>query len=209
MAFDLTSFARLRPFLYHLTAFDNLSRLKRTKTLYSAKALAEQANRLDVLDARRPTHEAIVIEGETVFIRDQRPLYKGNMRLTDHWSFSQFLSSLNDRVFFWPGDETRPIAYGRRHFERYAQEHYAILRLPFASVIRANTNALPLFSKCNSGSPRWSRGVAGDRGPNTFVKSSEASFRPASVVEVTFIGSVFLPETTEWAPTPIGPWSIL
>jgi hypothetical protein len=209
MAFDFASFARLRPYLYHLTSFENLARLQRTKTLYSARALAEQANRFDVLEARRPTHEAIVIDGEMVFIRDQRPLHKGNMRLMGQWSFEQFLSSLNDRVFFWPGDETRPISYGRRHFERYEQEDSAILRLRFASLVEANPNALPLFSKCNSGSPRWSRGVAGDRGPHTFVKASEASFGPANVVEVTFLRSVVLPETTEWASTIAGPWSTL
>jgi hypothetical protein len=112
-------------------------------------------------------------------------------------------------VFFWPGTADGPIAYGVRHFGRYAPEQPAILRIPTGSLIAANPDIELRFSRCNSGSPRWSRGIPGKRGDNTFQSSDAFSLGPTRVVEVTVRGSVVLPQDTSRGPHPAGPWTPL
>lgn len=209
MSIDLAAFSSLRPYLYHLTAAENLQRIKRTRSLESAAVLADQAHNPDLVGTRRRAHVVVHIDGEAIIIRDQAPLHEGNMELESGWTFEQFVRHLNQRVFFWPGNEAGPISYGRRHFSRYAPENTVIIRIPFCPLIKANPTATPLFSRCNSGSPRWSRGVAGSRGPNTFASASAAGFRAAQVVEVTFVDRVQLPDGSVWSYELAGSWNSL
>jgi hypothetical protein len=184
-------------------------RIRRTRCLESAAILARHAGRVDLLDARRREHVAVTVDGETVLLRDQAPLHAGNMQLDPGWNFAQFVRHLNDRVFFWPGSAGGPISYGLRHFGRYAPEAPKILRVPFDSLIAANPHLELLFCRYNSGSPRWSRGVAAPRGSTTFVSSTDAAFRPAQVVEVTALHHVQLPSDTAHGQLPQGPWNPL
>lgn len=207
MSFTLSEFARVRPFLFHLTARANLPRILRTRRLESTAALATRAQRPELLTTRRRGHVSVQVDGETVLIRDQAPLHLGNMRLESGWTFAQFVAHLNARVFFWPGGPDGPIDYGRRHFARYVEELPTLLRVPFASALRANPGLVPEFCKCNSGSPRWSRGVPGPRGSTTFVPADAAAFRASQVVEVTMRGHVHLPDDAAWAHDLAGPWT--
>ncbi len=206
MAFTLTEFGTLRPFLFHLTAAANLPRIQRTGRLESAAQLAQQAGRGELLDARRRAHVPLTLGDETVWLRDQAPLHQGNMALDDGWTFAQFVAHLNARVFFWPGGPHGPIDYGARHFGRYAAEAPVLLRVRVASLIGANADLDLQFSRCNSGSPRYNRGVAGPRGGQTFRPARDAAFQPRQVVEVTAPGSVRLPDDSEWGTTLSGPW---
>lgn len=209
MPFSTADFAQVRPYLYHLTATWNLPRIRRTRRLESAAVLARQAGRPDLIEARRRDHVELSVHGEQVSLRDQAPLHAGNMRLDPMWSFAQFVRHLNERVFFWPGTLAGPISYGMRHFGRYEIEQPSILRVRFTSLLEENPDLEPRFCRYNSGSPRWNRGVASPRGESTFVPAAEASFRPAQVVEVTAVGSVILPEDTQWGAVPAGPWQRL
>jgi hypothetical protein len=209
MAFTLDAVARLRPFLYHLTDWQNVPRIRRMRMLESATALATAAGRADVIAARRRGHVQLALEEEAVLLRDQAPLHVGNMRLDDGWTFEGFVRHLNDRVFFWPGTAAGPIDYGVRHYERYAAEHPALLRVPFRALLAANPTAEPQFCRYNSGSPRWSRGVAAPRGSATFVTAAVAQFSAAQVVEVTVPGSIVLPVDTMIGGQPTGPWEPL
>src|SRR5262245_33659079 len=128
MPFSLFQFAARSPFLFHLTDPRNLSRIQRDRRMLAAEALCRQANRAEILRSRRTGHEEISINGESVFIRDQAPLYKGKMQLVGGWTFEQFLASLNERVFFWPSrGNGRPIASGINHFGRYRPEHPVLM----------------------------------------------------------------------------------
>lgn len=207
MPIDLAIFGRLRPYLYHLTDERNLARIRRTRVLESAGSLASRAGLTEILDRRRREHRPILIDDEIVILRDQAPLHEGNMRLDEGWDFPRLVRHINDRVFFWPGGADGPISYGLRHFGRYESESPAIIRVRFDSFLDVNSGQQLRFSKCNSGSPRWSRGIPGSRGANTFVPPEEASFRPAHVVEVTVCGEVVLPDDTEIGARPGGPWS--
>ncbi len=144
-------------------------------------------------------------------MRDQAPLYAGNMTLDPGWSFRDFVEELNSRVFFWPGGASGPTAYGVRHHARYREkrESLAILRVATQSLMSANPRSDPGFCRFNSGSPRCSRGRKSPRGGETFQLASEFEGVPSKVVELTFKRHVTLPDDTDWGPSPTGPWTAL
>ncbi len=206
MSFSLQEYQRIRPFLYHLTAKENLTRIARTMALESAERLANAAGRARDLDAKRPETCELKVGGEVVLLRDQSPLHQGNLRLEGGWCFSDLLACLNERVFLWAGREIGPISYGDRHYQRYESERPVILRIAFDELMAADPSVEPLFAKYNSGSPRCSNGIPSPRGPSTFVSADVAPFRPSQVVEVTFLGMVHLPVSTQVGNCPSGPW---
>ena len=206
MPFDPQAFASLRPYLFHLTARSNVARIRIGRRLYSMVVLARKGGRSDLLDVRRREHVRVAVEGKVVHIRDQVPLHERNMLLENGWTFARFVRHLNERVFFWPGGASGPIAYGLRHFGRYAQERPALLRVPTEELFAANPEAQLLYCRYNSGSPRWSRGMPSPRGSSTFLPATKAPFTAASVVEVAIIGTVRLPRRTQQSGNPGGPW---
>lgn len=193
MPFDVGHFAALRPHLYHLTAVENVARIEVARMIESAAELMRAAGDLTYLRQKRHSHIRLEVDGTVVVIRDQSPLYEGNIDLQGGWSFEDVIESLNDRVFFWPGRLTGPNDYGERHFERYRDEDPAIVRVNTALVVGCNENAEPEFCKYNSGSPRCSGGNRIPRGPATFVTAAAATFLASQVVEVTFPKGVLLP----------------
>lgn len=206
---QIENFITARPYLYHLTAQSNLKRIVSTRSLESTARLAQAAARPDLLRVRRKAHELLELDGERVTIRDQAPLHRGNMQLTDGWTYEDFIAYLNQRVFFWPGTAKGPIAYGMRHFERYRAEQPTILRVSTNSLVASNASALLTFSTCNSGSPRYNGGNPAKRGPNTFIPTDGAAFTPGRVVEVTVEGSVALPPDTEYGNSDGERWTLL
>lgn len=200
--------ARLRPYLYHLTAARNIPRIQRTGRLNSAAELFEAARRPDLIRVRRRQHEVVLVDGEQVVIRDQTPLHRGNVGLQPDWEFEDLIEMLNQQVFFWPGGPASPIAYGVRHFERYSAEDTRIIRVSLPDLVSANRHAEPSVCRYNSGSPRCNAGRPSPRSADTFVPLSKSTLRPAQVVEVTLSPSAELPVTavvtqslsTAWEP---------
>ena len=191
-------FAESRPYLYHLTDRSNLDHIRETKTLFPAATLMERAGRTELLRVRRHGYERVTIGKTVILLRDQAPLHRGNLRLPNGFSFEDFVESLNQRVFFWPGTAAGPISYGLRHFERYRQESPVLLRIDYRSLLLANSSAVPLYCRYNSGSPRCSDGRKSPRGPDTFVSTVDFDGTPSQVVEVTFSSDVDLPTHTEF-----------
>jgi hypothetical protein len=203
---DVDRYAEVRPYVYHLTDESNLDRIGKEKGLSCAAVLMKRARRTDLLRTRRQGHKPIEVDGSTVSLRDQKPLFRGNMKLTGEFTFEDFVEALNARVFFWPGKDDGPIPPGKNHFARYASERPALLRCQFQSLMFANPSLEPLFCPYNSGAPRVVNGRKSPRGPGTFLKACDFP-RPASrVVEVTFIGKVVLPRDAELGRGPLGPW---
>jgi hypothetical protein len=204
MAFTFAHLCSTRPFLYHLTATSNLTRLRQTRVWLSAAALAKLATPSTQLVARRSASLELQIGGGPVHIRDQAPLHAGNIAFEAGWSFADLLLDLNRRVFFWPGTAKGPIAYGLRHFERYQNDDIRILRVP--------TEVMPTsveVSFYNSGSPRCSGGLGSPRGPSTFRSLADADLPPSRVVEATWLDAVDVPSVAEQASSPDGPWHLL
>jgi hypothetical protein len=205
----LHNFAATRPYVYHLTAADNLIRICETARLESAASLMSQAGRSELLRRRRPEHTSFRLDSHEVILRDQAPLHAGNIAFGDLWTLEDLVETLNHLVFFWPGIAGGPSEYGRRHFERYRTEGPALLRIPTNAILAGNLDNEPLFCRYNSGSPRYSGGRASPRGPNTFVRAAEFNGGPRAVVEVTFRNGLSLPPETEYGFAPAGPWSLL
>ena len=207
MAIDIKDIIRLRPFLFHLTDSRNVERILRTQILEPASQIMSLAGRDDLAAVKRAAHVKVCVAGDDIFLRDQAPLYAGNMKLPSAWKFDTFVRSLNTRVFFWPGLASGPIDYGVRHFNRYQAETPTILRIRLESLLDVNRGIGLEVCRYNSGSPRWSRGVPAPRGPSTFVDPAKADFSAAQIVEITVAAPVKLPSDTEIGTAPTGPWT--
>jgi len=199
MGFAIEEFVHRRPFLFHLTTRENFSGVRRDRVLKSASELAP--GRSELLESRRAEDSIIRVNGGPVMLRDQSPLHRNNMRLEGGWTFERFLREINGKVFFWAGTLNGPNPYGIRHYARYRSGAPIMIRTPTPHEAGSMR-----FCKYNSGSPRYSGGVAPPRGPSTFVRGEDASFRVCDVVEVVFDRFFPLPDGTEFAPRPSGPW---
>jgi len=209
MSFTIDAYSKTRPFLYHLAFRHNLKRIRNTKRLESAASLLVAAARQSDLRNQRRTTLPITVGESRVLLRDQAPLHEGNIGFTGEWTFEDLLEDLNSRVFFWPGSQRGPNEYGVRHFEHYAAEHPVMIRVPFDSLRDRNPDRIPLFTKYNTGSPRYSGGRPSPRGPDTFLPAEQCTFPPSKVVEVTFLESVMLPNDSQFSNHPSGPWASL
>jgi hypothetical protein len=206
VAFSLESYARIRPFLYHTTAPDNLARIRATGQLESAGRIRADTPAGPGPRLRRKETLPVITRGGVVLIRDQAPLHEGNITFTGGWGMATLLEELDRRVFFWPGTEKGPIDYGLRHFLRYRSHGVKVLRVSFQAILRRNPGAVPYFSRFNSGSPRFVNGRPSPRGADTFQRSEQCDYAPGRVVEVTFLDCVLLPYDTEVSDHIIGPW---
>ncbi len=126
------------------------------------------------------------------------------MSLKGGWQLVNLIDVLNSLVFFWPGKFDKPIDYGVRHYNRYAEENPKIIRMKSADLFSANL--APLFCAFNSGSPRCTGGKGSPRGTDTFVTAAAFPKTASGVVELTFKGSVHLPASAEIAGDVSGPW---
>jgi len=189
----LDQFCRLRPFVYHLTAADNVSLIRQAGRLYSAAKMLRAANR--DADVRRVRREQARIQhgGVLVSLRDQQPLRAKNCALSGLWSFDDLVEHLNDHVYFWPGNESRPISSGLNHFKRYKSEDAVVLKIQTSALFLSNPAAVPLFSRFNSGAPRWSGGKPSPRGPDLFMPAASFNGSPAEVIELVFRDEITLP----------------
>lgn len=206
---SLDSYSLSRPYLFHLTHRANVDFLRKTGSLLPAAILMERSGRNDLLRARRPDPIPVSVGAGVVWLRDQGPLYKGNVKLSNGYIFEDLVENLNRRIFFWPGTAAGPSSYGKRHFERYQEEKPVILRIRFEALLEANPIATPRYCRYNSGSPRCSNGEKSPRGPGTFVLAAEFNETPSKVVEVTFDTEIRLPANTEFGDRPEGPWKRL
>ena len=168
MPFTLDRFIELRPFLFHLTATDNLNRIVEVRVLQPAKELLAIGGWSTPQTAPRRAHKPVEIDGHTVWIRDQRPLHAGHIAFDEGWDLPRFLSHVDAHVFFWPGTELGPIKAGLNHFDTYAHERPALLRVSTRDLFAANPGLEPLFSRYNSGAPRTVNGRKSPRGSRTY-----------------------------------------
>lgn len=177
--------------------------------LESAIQIFGNAGKTELSRVRRRGHREIEVDGEIIRVRDQDPLHCGNVRLAPGWSFEDLIFYLNGYVFFWPGTHAGPSPYGERHYERYAHEKPAVLRVATRELIAANPANQIAFSAYNTGAPRCTMGKGSPRGLRTFGFASDFEFPPTRVVEAAFQSQVQLPCSTEIAGSPNGPWAQL
>jgi hypothetical protein len=208
MGFQIDEFINLRPFLYHLTAQENLVRLRACRAMVPAGELMKRAGQIDLLRVRRKGHEVIEVGGQRISLRDQKPLQSKNIALPKGYTFEDFVESLNSRSFFWPGKADWLVPSGAAHFKHYEKEAPVIIRVQTQSLIEANPHVVPLFCRCNSGATGC-YGRKSPRGPDTFLSAAEFKGTASNVVEVTFDNEIALPVDTEYGRHPGGPWQRL
>jgi hypothetical protein len=206
MAFVLDHFLTIRPYLFHLTAQGTLNRIVATRALEPASRLQQVNGQAPLRLSPRRQHLRLEIDGHTVWIRDQQPLRAGHIAFDAGWDLRRLLAHLDGHVFFWPGGEDGPIPVGQHHFERYAAERPALLRIPTTSLLTANPCLQPLFCRFNSGAPRTVLGRRSPRGSATFVHAEAFPGRASQVQEVVFTQPVRLPRGTQLGSDYRGPW---
>ncbi len=206
MGFELERLLTLRPWLYHLTSSTNVRLLRSSRRLVSAAQIFREAGRVEEVHLIRRGPRHVLWQDATVTVCDQDAFRPGHIRLQGGLTIADVLELLNRRVYFWPGDGDGPIKSGMNHFERYRGSKPSILRMPFDAPLKANPKALPELCAFNSGAPRTSQGQKTPRGNATFLKSTAFPRPPSSVIEVTFVGEMTLPETVEIGRSPTGPW---
>jgi hypothetical protein len=203
MSIDIDRFARLRPYLYHLTARSNVASIARSRRLLCTSAMLEKATTSQVRnEVRRLAIERIQTPNGVVTIRDQSPLHSGHIEFESGWDMNRFVSHVNKHVFTWPGSERGPIRPGLNHYARYAAEAPLLLRFPTSHAAIHG----PKFCRFNSGAPRCSGGKHSPRGSATYVTAAEFQGALSEVVEVVFEQSLDLPVDVEYAETYDGPW---
>jgi hypothetical protein len=202
--FHLEGYVALRPYLYHTLLRSNVPALQASRRLYSANALRRLANDESSFGERRRSRLRLLLPFGNVDVQDHAPLYESNIELQGGWTFRRLIEEIDDRVFFWPGDERGPTDYGRRHFDQYQAEALQ-LRVPFR-LMYESAEPKPEFCRFNSGSPRCVGGRKSPRGPDTFRPYARTDYSAGQVVEVTFRESVLLPEETQAATQARGPW---
>lgn len=204
MPFSHTDFAAKFPYVFHLTARCNLTKIAHDRKLNCASTFLSVPKRR----LKRREHLQVVIDDHTISIRDQAPLYEGNVALSPGTTFADFVNLLNERIFFWPGNDT-PIPSGRNHFARYAHENPVILRIPTEDLFAANTASHIEFCKYNSGAPRCNRGQKSPRGPETFLPADTFPHAVRAVCEVTLRPAAVLPATTQVGNISLTEWQAL
>jgi hypothetical protein len=197
LAFDISKFIALRPFLFHFSNHANVPRLQKLRCIQPAEDLLRTAGEEKLASQRRTKSIRLIIDGETIVITDQLPLVFSNAALTSNWTEKDFVAYLNQHVYFWPGDANGPIKRGSRFYGHYLKSQLAILRVSSASLLAVNSSQTPLFCPFNSGAPRKQAGNGVPRGPDLFLPAVKFPRAAGGVVEVVFRCAVRLPETTE------------
>jgi hypothetical protein len=201
----IEEFLQTWPYLYHMTKSHNLIAIFTYRKLFTADYLLRGANMADMVSLRRSEEILVDLGFFSAVIRNQQPLDPDYLELDLGLSLSDYIRTLNRRVFFWPGTEIGPIKDGERMALR-ENGTGVILRAPTASILEYNHHILPWFSPYNTGVAWLENGKKSYRGDKSFLLC-EQYIEPANkITEVSFEGIVNLPSHTLIASSLRGPW---
>ena len=169
---NLDQLLTLYPRLYHMAqegSWPAISRhgLMTTSQLVAASSAPADA-RAAITGQRRPRSVAIQCPDlGTVMIRDQAPLREQFLVLTDGMAPGQWLSILNNRVFFWLHPDRLTDLLNARRYRSHAHD---VITVDTASLIAAHSDRVRL-SPVNSGATLYPNATA--RGPHTFMRVAD------------------------------------
>jgi len=208
---DIEKFINKNEFIYHLTDNRNWNTIREDRLLLSAESIVNRSNldveeKASILNNRRPFHKMVIIDGESYFLRDQKPISEKNLNkcLTEGWTSANFIFLLNSRIFFWPN-----LKRLWSHYNRYSNENPIILKVPTRVLLEINDQAE--FCRLNSGATRsnsYLNGAPPSRGEGTFLVAHSFPFSVGSVAEVTFPDQCQLPYNIYIGNNPAGPWNV-
>lgn len=210
----LQDWHRLRPYLYHFAPLRNIREVIRRREMLSATRIVQLALSYDptqlaepevFLSTPRNSSFPLRIgreEADLFVLNDQLPMTRGNCFANLDCTPQEFVATLNNLVFFWPGNAEGPRTKGRHASSfrsRYPQ--FAAIRFRFADV--HNRIATLKFCGCNSGAPQQRDRIR--RSPAIFRSFDEPAI-VGQAVEVVAEGNLRLPETVEYREHSQSPW---
>lgn len=182
------------PVLHHMAEYDSWPRIQRIGLRTTEQLVDECDPDPWTRDAilRRPRTESFELEHPVVgavTIRDQRPLFLHNLKLTDV-TLEGFLELLNNRIFMW----THPQRLERLLAARaYRHTRHDVLVLDTASIVAACSDRVRLTGM-NTGATIFPSSPP--RGAESFMTVTEFPFtarrKPLvdNVVELCVVGGV-------------------
>jgi hypothetical protein len=191
---------------YHVTAALNLRSIRRSRILLPAETLFRSLDRRDLLSRRRTRDVRLRLQGQEILVRNQAPLDPESIDLGSTETFEDYVACLNAHVFFWPGTASGPTPDGTRMFLRTEGVTSAMIRVPSRSLLEVNEGSLVHVSTCNTGASWVVAGKKSRRGVDVFQRTECFSESPARIAEISFRGSVSLPDDSECSTGFRGPW---
>ena len=95
---EVNRLIQLRPFLFHLTARENLAGIRAGGFLKPASHWLRMADRGGEIRLKRLGALKMFVDGHRVVVRDQSPLAAGHIAFDEGWDLARLVEALNDRV---------------------------------------------------------------------------------------------------------------
>lgn len=187
---------RYYPRLFHMAHADAWSGILKYGLLSTDRLLDifyqdPHARRL-LLEKRRP-HSVTLTHPEhgIVVIRDQKPLVESKLKqLLDETTLCEYLTLLNNRVFFWTSEQRLERLLTGRAYRRDPQ---LVLTVDTRSLVAEYSEVIQL-TRINSGATLYVRGRRGRRTFETIAEFHHPRPRhgttPHTVIELTVEGGV-------------------
>jgi hypothetical protein len=182
---------------YHVTAVVNLRGIRRSRVLLPAATLFRRMDQSDLLSCRRTHDVQLRFQNQEVLVRNQTPLDPDHIDLGSTETFDEYVAYLNSHVFFWPGMASGPTPDGVRMFRRTAGVKSAMIRVLTRSLLGANEGSVVHLSTCNTGASWVGEGKKTQRGIGVFQWAASFAEPPEKIEEISFHGSVNLPDDSE------------
>jgi O-acetyl-ADP-ribose deacetylase (regulator of RNase III) len=199
----------LWPNCYHVTSKVNLTSIRRSRRLLPAQAIFKKVKQDSLCRERRTNDLMLYVDGHDILIRNQRPLDPEAVEFGTEEALEDYVSTLNSRVFFWPGTTAGPVEDGVRMFDKESAGSI-LLTVPFRSLVDANPQAKLYVSTCNTGAAWRNNGRKTRRGQHVFEPVHTFSGYPGDIMEISFVADELeLPSKVNYAPSLAGPWHAL
>lgn len=196
--FSIDQLVGLYPRLFHMAAGGSWGRIEEYGLLPTSRLVRTSGLPHDDQSALLREHRTVstVIdhpEYGPVTIRDQKPLRLQFLEpVLSGVTVEQWLSTLNDRVFFWLHPARLAGLLRARAYKNHPQD---VITLDTEPLVRAYANKVRL-SPINSGSALYPNAV--ERGPRTFSRIEDYPYAqrrrgrtlPNALVELAVIGGV-------------------
>ena len=182
---------------YHITSVVNLRGIRLSRVLFPASTLFRSMDHSDLLSCRRTHDVRLRFQSQEILVRNQAPLDPDHIDLGSAETFEEYVAYLNSHVFFWPGTASGPTLDGVRMLRQTAEVNSAMIRIPSRSLLEANEGSIVHLSTCNTGASWVIEGKKSQRGIGVFQRAESFSEPLERIEEISFRGSVNLPDDSE------------
>lgn len=185
----------------------NLPLMTACRCIYSAKTLLGIAGDSGHTD-RRIFDKRIQLHNHTVVLRNQRALHPNAVELPTNCSLKEYVGFLNERVFFWPGTSSGPIAEGIRLLAGHpATLPAVVIRIETKSLIETNEASVFQVATCNTGAAWLDGSKKSRRSFDLCCALASYTADPGAIIEISLPGSAILPGSAEYSVGGLDRWT--